>query len=64
MKQEWAKAAKGAVTDKELGDAKTYLTGAYPLRFDGNGNEMLADILAGCSSRGCRSTISRRATTR
>lgn len=45
VQAEWAKAATGAVTDKELADAKTYLTGAYPLRFDGNGN--IADILAG-----------------
>mgnify|MGYP000990770472 CR=1 FL=1 len=45
VKQEWAKAATGTVSDKELEDAKTYLTGAYPLRFDGNAN--IADILAG-----------------
>ncbi|MGD9917253.1 MAG: M16 family metallopeptidase [Paenirhodobacter sp.] len=50
VKQEWAKAAKGAVTDTELEDAKTYLTGAYPLRFDGNGN--IADILAGMQLEG------------
>ncbi|HEY0275859.1 MAG TPA: pitrilysin family protein [Paenirhodobacter sp.] len=47
---EWAKAATGAVTDKELNDAKTYLTGAYPLRFDGNAN--IADILAGMQLNG------------
>ncbi|SOC18771.1 zinc protease [Rhodobacter sp. JA431] len=45
VKAEWARAAAGAVSDKELSDAKTYLTGAYPLRFDGNGK--IADILAG-----------------
>lgn len=45
VKEEWAKAATGAVTDKELEDAKTYLTGAYPLRFEGNGQ--IASILAG-----------------
>jgi len=28
--------AKDGVTDKELEDAKTYLTGSYPLRFDTN----------------------------
>ena len=33
------------VTDQELTDAKTYLTGEYPLRFDGNGR--IASILAG-----------------
>jgi len=34
---EWAKIASQGVTQEELDDAKTYLTGAYPLRFDGNG---------------------------
>lgn len=42
---EWARAAKGEVTDTELSEAKTYLTGAYPLRFDGN--DQIAAILAG-----------------
>jgi zinc protease len=28
--------ADGGMTDKELADAKTYLTGSYPLRFDSN----------------------------
>lgn len=50
VKDEWAKAATGAVSDTELADAKTYLTGAYPLRFDGNGN--IADILAGMQLNG------------
>ncbi|MFV2038428.1 MAG: M16 family metallopeptidase, partial [Paracoccaceae bacterium] len=36
IKQEWAKIAETGVTAQELEDAKTYLTGAYPLRFDGN----------------------------
>lgn len=45
VRDEWAKAASGTVSDKELEDAKTYLTGAYPLRFDGNGQ--IAAILAG-----------------
>ena len=35
-------AAEGP-TEKELQDAKTYLTGAYPLRFDGNSR--IASIL-------------------
>lgn len=48
--EEWAKAATGEVTDQELDDAKTYLTGAYPLRFDGNAN--IADILAGMQLNG------------
>ncbi|WP_444453893.1 M16 family metallopeptidase [Rhodobacter capsulatus] len=50
VKKEWAKAATGKVSDRELADAKTYLTGAYPLRFDGNGN--IADILAGMQLNG------------
>ena len=45
VKEQWQKAATGKVTDKELEDAKTYLTGAYPLRFDGNGT--IAGILTG-----------------
>ncbi|WP_199559614.1 M16 family metallopeptidase [Paracoccus sediminilitoris] len=44
IRQEWAGMAEG-VTEKELTDAKTYLTGEYPLRFDGNGR--IASILAG-----------------
>ncbi|VDS07394.1 Peptidase M16 inactive domain protein [Paracoccus haematequi] len=44
IRQEWDRLAEG-VTDKELNDAKTYLTGEYPLRFDGNGK--IATILAG-----------------
>lgn len=50
IKDEWAKAATGAVTDQELTDAKTYLTGAYPLRFDGNGQ--IATILAAMQMSG------------
>ena len=44
IRQEWAGLADG-VTEKELTDAKTYLTGEYPLRFDGNGR--IAAIMAG-----------------
>ena len=40
----WGK-FKDGITDKELNDAKTYITGEYPLRFDGNGR--IASILAG-----------------
>lgn len=42
---EWQRLASDGVTEKELTDAKTYLTGAYPLRFDGNGR--IASILVG-----------------
>ncbi|MEX0306279.1 MAG: M16 family metallopeptidase [Ruegeria sp.] len=45
IRQEWALAAAEGVTQKELDDAKTYLTGAYPLRFDGNGQ--IAGIMVG-----------------
>ncbi|WP_338549714.1 M16 family metallopeptidase [Roseovarius phycicola] len=34
---EWERIRTKGVTEQELEDAKTYLTGAYPLRFDGNG---------------------------
>ncbi len=43
IKDEWVKMAKNGVTAEELEGAKTYLTGAYPLRFDGNGP--IANIL-------------------
>ncbi|MGB3315226.1 MAG: pitrilysin family protein [Albidovulum sp.] len=45
VRAEWAKAAAEGVTAEELDAAKTYLTGSYPLRFDGNGR--IADILVG-----------------
>ena len=36
IRDEWSKAAEKGVTAEELRNAKTYITGAYPLRFDGN----------------------------
>ncbi len=36
VRDEWEKLAEGGVSAEELAAAKTYLTGAYPLRFDGN----------------------------
>ncbi|MFV0492893.1 MAG: M16 family metallopeptidase [Pseudorhodobacter sp.] len=42
---EWRKMAESGVTEAELAATKTYLTGAYPLRFDGNGP--IARILVG-----------------
>ncbi|WP_293575333.1 pitrilysin family protein [Phaeobacter sp.] len=45
IQTEWAKLAANGVSAEELADAKTYLTGAYPLRFDGNSR--IASILAG-----------------
>lgn len=41
----WAEVAVNGVTEAELEAAKTYLTGSYPLRFDGNGP--IANILVG-----------------
>lgn len=43
IRAEWTKLAADGVTDVELEAAKKFLTGAYPLRFDGNGR--IADIL-------------------
>jgi len=45
IRDEWEKMAENGVTQEELDSAKTYLTGAYPLRFDGNGP--IANILVG-----------------
>lgn len=45
IRHEWDRMATEGVTDQELADAKTYLTGEYPLRFDGNGR--IASLLAG-----------------
>lgn len=45
IRAEWARLADKGVTEKELHDAQTYLTGAYPLRFDGNGQ--IASIMVG-----------------
>jgi zinc protease len=45
IKDEWKKIAADGITEEELASTKTYLTGAYPLRFDGNGP--LASIMVG-----------------
>lgn len=37
VRHEWERMADEGVTARELEDAQKYLTGAYPLRFDGNG---------------------------
>ena len=50
VKQEWAKIAADGITEEELDMAKTYLTGAYALRFDGNGP--IARILVGMQMDG------------
>ncbi len=49
VRQVWDGIRDG-VTDAELADAKTYLTGEYPLRFDGN--RKIASILAGMQLMG------------
>jgi zinc protease len=50
VRKEWAALAERGVTADELQDAKTFLTGAYPLRFDGNSR--IARILVGMQSQG------------
>lgn len=45
IRDEWSKAAETGLSEEELEAAKTYITGAYPLRFDGNGP--IANILVG-----------------
>jgi len=50
IRDEWARMAIGGVTAQELDAAKTFLTGAYPLRFDGNAP--IADILVGMQMTG------------
>jgi zinc protease len=45
VRAEWEKLATEGVSAEELAAAKTYLTGAYPLRFDGNAP--IARILVG-----------------
>ncbi len=50
IRDEWARAAAEGVTQDELDAAKTYVTGAYPLRFDGNGP--IARIMVGMQMLG------------
>ncbi|MEM9395238.1 MAG: pitrilysin family protein [Pseudomonadota bacterium] len=45
IRTQWADVAENGVTAEELEAAKVYLTGAYPLRFDGNGR--IASIMVG-----------------
>lgn len=45
IRDEWRKAATEGLTVEEIDAAKTYITGAYPLRFDGNAT--IANILVG-----------------
>jgi zinc protease len=50
VRTEWARMAADGVTDAELEAIQTYLTGAYPLRFEGNAT--IADILVGMQVQG------------
>jgi zinc protease len=50
VRDEWARIASEGLTEQELADTKTYLTGSYPLRFDGNGP--IASILVGMQMEG------------
>jgi len=50
VRDEWARAAAEGVSETELEAAKTYLTGSYPLRFDGNGP--IANMLVGLQTEG------------
>jgi len=50
VREEWRRMADEGVTADELDAAQTFLTGAYPLRFDGNAR--IAGILAGMMSEG------------
>jgi zinc protease len=50
LRDVWADVAKNGVTQKEVDDTKTYLTGSYPLRFDGN--KRIASILVGMQMLG------------
>ncbi len=50
IRAEWEQVASEGISAQEVEDAKTYLTGAYPLRFDGNGP--IARILTGMQMEG------------
>ncbi len=50
IRQVWADTAAKGVTEAELEAAKTYMTGSYPLRFDGNAP--IASILVGMQMEG------------
>ena len=50
LRDEWAQIASEGVTEGELDRIQTYLTGAYPLRFDGNSS--IASIMASMQYQG------------
>ena len=50
IRDEWARTAENGIGEEELAATKTYLTGAYPLRFDGNAP--IASMLVGMQMQG------------
>lgn len=50
IRAEWARLATEGITQEELDAAKTYITGEYPLRFDGNAE--IATIMVGMQMLG------------
>ena len=50
LREEWARMGRDGVTADELARITTYLTGAYPLRFDGNAS--IASIMASMQYQG------------
>jgi len=50
LRVEWARMATEGPTEEEVAAVRTYLTGSYPLRFDGNAN--IARILVGMQIQG------------
>ena len=50
IREQWALIAGQGVSQQDLDDAKTYMTGSYPLRFDGNSR--IAAILVGMQTLG------------
>lgn len=50
VRDEWRRIATGGITQEQLDEAKTYLTGEYPLRFDGNAK--IAGIMIGMQVQG------------
>ncbi|MBT0957958.1 insulinase family protein [Alphaproteobacteria bacterium KMM 3653] len=50
VKAEWERLATEGVTQEELDRVKTYMTGSYPLRFDGNAQ--IARIMVGMQMEG------------
>ncbi len=50
IRAEWGRIAREGITQEELDATKTWMTGSYPLRFDGNAR--IAEILVGMRMQG------------